>query len=384
MRPSLCIFAVSALLPALAGAARADAVPAPPALDAKSYALLDYDSGELIASLNPDLHVEPASLTKVMTVYIAFDEIRQGRLHMDDEVLISEKAWRVSMDRSESRMFLDVGSRVKVSDLLRGIIVQSGNDACIALAEHIAGSETAFVDLMNQYARKLGMTDTHFADVNGMPDPQHYTSARDLVILARALIRNFPAEYKMFAERDFTWHKIHQDNRNGLLWKDPSVDGIKTGHTESAGYCLLSSAVRDGRRLIAAVMGTKSWAYRESASLELLNYGFRFYETDRVLGPDAPVATVRAYKGAQTEVGVGTLAPVFLALPAGSRAALTVQPQIAQKAIAPFSAGQPVGQATILLAGKPIKTVPLVALHDVAAGGFWRRLIDTIRLWLGW
>ena len=367
----------------ISGAAFA-AAPDPPAIDGKAYALLDFQSGETIASLNPDLHVEPASITKVMTVYIAFDMIKNGRLKLSDTALISQKAWAEGKDSSESRMFLDLGSRVTIEDLLRGIIIVSGNDASVALAEHIAGSEDAFAQIMNQYAQKLGMSNTHFVDASGMPNEQHYTSAHDLVTLASALIRNFPEDYRYFSEREFKYGVAKpQPNRNGLLEKDPSVDGIKTGHTEAAGYCLLASAKRDGRRLISVVMGGKSWAYREQANLELLNYGFRNFDTASVLGSAAPVQNAHVYKGADLEVGVGTLDPVYLSLPAGEKSQLQVQPQIGGKLIAPISAGQKVGEATILLAGKALKTVPLVALKDVPAGGFFHRLIDQIKLWLG-
>ncbi len=377
------LLGIAVTLFSLSGAAIA-AAPDPPPIDGKSYALLDFQSGEIIASLNPDMHVEPASITKVMTVYIAFDMIKQGRLKLSDTALVSQKAWSEGKDSSESRMFLDLGSRVSIEDLLRGIIIVSGNDASVALAEHIAGSEDAFAQIMNQYAQKLGMSNTHFVDASGMPNEQHYTSAHDLVTLASALIRNFPEDYKYFSEREFKYGVAKpQPNRNGLLEKDPSVDGIKTGHTEAAGYCLLASAKRDGRRLISVVMGGKSWAYREQANLELLNYGFRNFDTASVLGSTAPVQSVRVYKGADSEVGVGTLDPVYLSLPAGDKSQLQVQPQISGKLVAPLSAGQKVGEATVLLAGKPLKSVPLVALKDVPAGGFWHRLIDQIKLWLG-
>ena len=369
---------------AISGAALA-AAPDPPPIDGKSYALLDFQSGDIIASLNPDMHVEPASITKVMTVYIAFDMIKQGRLKLSDTAVVSQKAWAEGKDSSESRMFLDLGSRVSIEDLLRGIIIVSGNDASVALSEHIAGSEDAFAQIMNQYAQKLGMSNTHFVDASGMPDAQHYTSAHDLVTLASDLIRNFPDDYKYFSEREFKYGVAKpQPNRNGLLEKDPSVDGIKTGHTDAAGYCLLASAKRDGRRLISVVMGGKSWAYREQANLELLNYGFRNFDTASVLGAAAPVQSMRVYKGADLEVGIGTQEPVYLSLPAGEKSQLQVQPQIGGKLIAPLSAGQKVGQATILVAGKVVKTVPLVVLKDVPSGGFWHRLIDQIRLWLGW
>ncbi|GAC1628804.1 MAG: D-alanyl-D-alanine carboxypeptidase family protein [Nevskia sp.] len=369
-------------LPLFAAAAPI-AIPEAPVVEAKSYAVLDFASGELLASNNPDAQVEPASITKVMTVYIALDEIKKGRLKMDDTALISEKAWKQGIDSSESRMFLDLGSRVRIEDLLRGIIIQSGNDATVALAEHLAGSESAFAELMNTYAKTLGLAHTHFVDASGLPDPQHYTTARDLTMLARALIRDFPAEYKMFAEREFTWHGIKQPNRNGLLAKDSSVDGIKTGHTSSAGYCLLASANRDGRRMISAVMGANSWAYREQASLEVLNYGFRFFESASLLGPATPAATLKVYKGAEDSIAIGTLEPVSLTLPRGSKELLTVQQQIESKAIAPITAGQVLGKATITLDGKTLKTVDLVALKDVQKGSFWRRLIDQIKLWIG-
>jgi D-alanyl-D-alanine carboxypeptidase (penicillin-binding protein 5/6) len=251
------------------------------------------------------------------------------------------------------------------------------------LAEHIAGSEQAFAQRMNEYAKRLGLTNTHFMDASGLPDPDHYSSARDLVALARALIHDFPEFYPMFGEKEFTWHSIRQPNRNGLLEKDPTVDGIKTGHTSTAGYCLLASARRDGRRLISAVMGGKSWAYREQASEELLNYGFRNFDTVAVLGPATPVQILRVYKGAEDQVGIGTLEPVYLTLAAGQKDKLQVQPQITARAIAPFPAGQAFGQASIQLDGQPLKTVQLVALKDVPRGGFFKRLIDQIRLWLG-
>lgn len=376
---STALLALGSSLPLLAHAA---AVPDPPALELKSFALMDYASGEIIAASNPDLRVAPASITKVLTSYVIFDEIRQNRLKESDEVLISEKAWRLGIDSTQSRMFIEVGSRVPLIDLLRGVIIQSGNDATLALAEHVAGSEPAFADLMNQYAAKLGMKQSHFADASGLPDPNHYTTARDLTILSRALISDFPAYYKIFSERDFTYNKIKQPNRNLLLGRDPSIDGIKTGHTSEAGYCLLTSAERDGRRLIAAVMGAKSWAYREQASLELLNYGFRFFETATLYGADKPAAESRVYKGANDKVTIGTLETVAIALPRGTQDKLQVTTQIDTPIVAPLSKGQPLGIATVTLDGKTIKTVPLVAMNDVAKGGFFHRLFDTIRLWI--
>jgi serine-type D-Ala-D-Ala carboxypeptidase (penicillin-binding protein 5/6) len=368
----------------VAGISHADA-PTPPPIDGHSYGLMDYQSGEIIAGQNLDAHVPPASITKVMTVYIAFDMIKQGRLKLTDTALVSEKAWHEGIDSSESRMFLTLGSRVTIEDLLRGIIIVSGNDASVALAEHIAGSEDAFAQIMNQYAQKLGMSNSHFVDASGMPNDQHYVSARDLLTLAHALIQNFPEQYKYFSEHDFKYGIEHpQQNRNGLLFKDPTVDGIKTGHTDAAGYCLLASAKRDGRRLISVVMGGQSWAYREQANQELLNYGFRNFDTASVLGAAAPVQNMKVYKGADVSVGIGTLEPVYIALPAGEKDRLQVQPQVSGKLVAPLTAGQKVGEASILLDGKELKKVPLVVIKDVPAGGFWHRLIDQIKLWLGW
>lgn len=378
-------FLISCALMCAATAAAAVNIPDPPTLDVKAYALMDYQSGDLIAAFNADERVEPASITKVMTTYIAFDEIRKGRVKLDDTALISEKAWRQGIDSTESRMFVQVGSRVKISDLLRGIIIASGNDASIALAEHLGGSEDAFADLMNQYAKNLGMKNSHFEDASGMPNAEHYTTAHDLTILARALIHNFPDDYKIYSEREFKYGIDHpQQNRNGLLWKDGTVDGIKTGHTEAAGYCLLSSAQRDGRRLIAAVMGEKTWAGRETDSLALLNWGFRFYETDSYFGPSQPAATVRVWKGAADQVEVGTLEPVALSLPRESGSRLQVTKTIKEPLVAPLETGTPVGEAVIQLDGKVLRTESLVALKPVERGSLWRRIVDQIRLWLHW
>ncbi|SHG45366.1 D-alanyl-D-alanine carboxypeptidase (penicillin-binding protein 5/6) [Hydrocarboniphaga daqingensis] len=373
---------VALLLNSLHAHGQLDKIPEPPSIDSKSFALIDFASGDLLAGKDPDARIEPASITKVMTTYIAFDEIKRGRLHYDDEALISEKAWRQGIDSSESRMFLDVGSRVKIIDLLRGIIIASGNDASIALSEHIAGSESAFAELMNQYAAKLGMKNTHFVDASGLPDPDHYTTARDLAMLGRALIRDFPEDYKIYSEREFKYKIARpQQNRNGLLVKDSSVDGIKTGHTNAAGYCLLSSSVRNGRRLISAVMGAKTWAYREQASLELLNYGFRFYEMVPLLGPGKPVATIPAYKGEQDSVQVGTLQPVSLSLPRGAKDRVQMVPRVTTQAVAPIEPGQVVGTIAISLDGKLIRQEPLVALTAVPEGGLFTRAVDTVRLW---
>lgn len=373
--------AVAALLALFSFSASALAIPEAPKLDATSYVLLDYDSGEVLVSVNPDLKVGPASITKVMLTYVVVDEIKKGRIKLTDEAVISEKAWRQGKDSSESRMFLDLGSRVKVEDLLHGVITQSGNDASVALAEHVAGSETAFAELMNQHAKRLGMTNTHFTNSPGMPADDHFSSARDLALLGAALIRDFPDYYAWFALPSFVYNGIKQDNRNMMLAMDRSVDGIKTGHTNAAGYCLLSSAKRENRRLIAAVMGTKSKTYRAEASLELLNYGFRFFESVKLMGKDQPAGSARVWKGLTDEVQLGTLAPVFLSLPRGAAEKAEIKPEVSGMLIAPLAAGQVVGTVNVLIDGKVVKTEPLVVLAEVQKGGFFKRLFDTIRLW---
>lgn len=370
----------AAALAALFSLTASASIPDAPALEASSYVLYDYQSGEVLVSSQPDLKVGPASITKVMLSYIVFDEIKKGRIKLDDLVTISEKAWRQGKDSTESRMFLDIGSKVKLEDLLHGVITQSGNDASVALAEHVAGSESAFADLMNQYAQRLGMKDSNFMNAPGMPEEQHYSTAHDLSLLGAALIRDFPDYYAWFALPNFTYNGISQPNRNLMLAMDRSVDGIKTGHTEAAGYCMLSSAKREDRRLIAAVMGTKSQKYRAEASLELLNYGFRFFESVKLLGGDAPAGSVRLWKGTTNEVQVGTLKPVYLSLPRGSAEKATVKPEVNGTLIAPLAQGQQVGTVAILIDGKVVKTEPLVVLADTPAGGFFKRLWDSIRL----
>lgn len=357
------------------------AIPDAPALDASSYVLYDFQSGAVLASSNPDLKVGPASITKVLLSYIVFDEIKKGRIKLTDEAVISEKAWRQGIDSSESRMFLNIGSRVKVEDLLHGVITQSGNDASVALAEHVAGSESAFADMMNQYATRLGMKNSHFMNAPGMPHEDHFSTAQDLTLLGAALIRDFPEYYEWFSRPNFVFNGIKQDNRNMMLAMDRSVDGIKTGHTEAAGYCLLSSAKREDRRLVAAVMGTKSKTYRAEASLELLNWGFRFFDSVKLLGKEQPAGTVQVWKGQADSVAVGTLAPVYLSLPRGSSEKTETRTEVGGRLIAPLAQGQQIGTLTILVDGKPVKTEPLVVLDEVPAGGFFKRLWDTIRLW---
>lgn len=359
------------------------ALPQPdaPVLKAKSYVLLDYASLQVLAAKEPDLRVGPASLTKVMTAYIAFDEIQHGRVKPADQVLISEKAWRQGMDSKESRMFIEVGKRVAVQDLLHGIVIQSGNDASIALAEHLGGAEETFAGLMNACARKLGMANTHFMNATGVPDPQQHTTALDVAKLSAALVRNFPEAYKLFSEKEFVFNKIKQPNRNRLLWRDPTVDGIKTGHTEESGYHLSASALRDGRRLISVVMGMDSEAARAEASLALLNYGFRFFETAPAVAAKQPLVTIRAWNGDATELALGAASAVTVSVPHGAKDRIKVETQVNEPVYAPVVEGQPVGTLTVSLDGKVLRREPLVALAALPEGGLVRRLSDGIQMW---
>jgi len=357
-------------------------VPDAPDLPAASYVLYDFDSGQVLASKEPALRVEPASLTKLMLTYVAFDELRQGRIKETDEALISEKAWRQGIDSKESRMFIEVGKRVAVGDLLHGIIVQSGNDASVALAEHLGGTEETFAGLMNRYARQLGMKDTHFANATGVPAPGQHTTAHDVALLSRALIRDFPDRYALFKEREFVFNKIKQPNRNRLLWRDPSVDGIKTGHAEKAGYHLAASAVRDGRRLITVVLGTKDEGARADASLALLNFGFRFYETVAVTEPRQTMLKIRAWKGVEKELALGLAAPLVVSVPHGARDRVKLEPAPTARVHAPVAAGQELGTLKVVLDGKVLREEPLVALAAVPEGNLWRRVTDGVQLWM--
>jgi D-alanyl-D-alanine carboxypeptidase (penicillin-binding protein 5/6) len=374
------LVAVAALLSAFSAAALP--VPDAPRLPARSYLLYDYESGQALAAKEPALRVEPASLTKLMLVYVAFDELKQGRVKETDQALVSEKAWRQGIDSKESRMFIEVGKRVAVGDLLRGIVVQSGNDASVALAEHLGGTEDTFAELMNTYARKLGMTDTHFANATGVPVPGQHTTAQDMARLSRALIRDFPDRYALFKEREFVFNKIKQPNRNRLLWRDPSVDGIKTGHAEKAGYHLAASAVRDGRRLISIVLGTANEGVRADASLALLNFGFRFYETVAVTEPQQALVKVRAWQGAEKELALGLATPLVVSVPHGARERLQLEPVPGTRVHAPVAAGQELGTLKVVLDGKVLREEPLVALAALPEGNLWRRVTDGVQLWM--
>lgn len=353
--------------------ALAQAAPPPPKVEAESYFLLDFLSGQEIAAEAPDKRLPPASLTKIMTVYIAFDELKKGNLKLDEEVVVSERAWKTG----GSRMFLEVDSRVKVKDLLKGIIVQSGNDATIALAEHIAGSEELFAELMNQYARRLGLKNTHFVNSTGLPHPDHYSTARDLSRLTRALIANFPEYYPLFALKTFTWNKIRQFNRNRLLWQDPTVDGVKTGHTEEAGFCLAASAKREGRRLISTVMRAPSEKARFEASRALLQYGFRFFETEPV-AQAGRLTDVTVYKGTSDTVPLGLTAPLYVTFPKGETPKLKITAP--KWLVAPVPEGKVVGEVSVIVGDQVVARRPLVVLEEVATGNLFQRAFDELKL----
>ena len=357
-------------------AAHALPVPQPPNVDSTSYVLVDVASGQVLAERDRNKRLEPASITKVMTTYIAFQELKSGHVTLEDEVLISEKAWRMG----GSKMFVQVGTRVKFIDLLRGIIIQSGNDASVALAEHLAGSEETFAAWMNEYAKQLGMNDTHFVNATGWPAEDHYTTADDIAKLSVALIQEFPEHYAMYSEREFTFNNIRQYNRNKLLARDDSVDGLKTGHTESAGYCLASSAVRDDRRLVSVLMGASNEDARAAGSVALLNYGFRFFETVPLYSAGEKVTALRVWKGAVDEVELGLAQPLAVAIPRGDRNKIEVKPVIDAQLLAPLAAGQTVGTLRIEVDGEVLREDPLVTLTAVEEGNLWQQLVDEIRL----
>jgi D-alanyl-D-alanine carboxypeptidase (penicillin-binding protein 5/6) len=373
MRVSLCLWVAAASL----DAAAALSVPPPPTVNARAYILMDYDSGQILAESKADERMEPASLTKLMTSYVIYKEMRDGRIKLHDMVTISEHAWRMG----GSRTFVPVGKKVSVEDLLKGMIVQSGNDATVALAEYVGGSESVFVSMMNQEAKRLGMTGTHFVDSTGMPNPDHYTTARDLAVLTRAMIREYPDHYQLYSMRTFTFNGITQNNRNKLLWRDKSVDGVKTGHTESAGYCLVASALQDNMRLISVVLGTDSEEARAEESQKLLSYGFRFYETHRLYAANQPLSTVRIWKGASEKLKVGLRHELYVTIPRGEYSKLDAQMKLNQPIIAPASKGALYGSLNVSLDGQTVVVKPLVALQDVAEGGLFQQMMDDIKLW---
>jgi len=352
-------------------------LPAPPTIGASSYFVIDGQTGYLIASLEPDKAVAPASLTKLMTAYVVFHALEEKQIGLDDEVTVSEKAWRAE----GSRMFIEVGKQVKVRDLMLGMIVQSGNDASIALAEYVAGSESVFAELMNQYAKALGMNSSHFVNATGLPDDNHYSTARDLATLARAIINEFPEYYKYYSVKEFTYNDIKQPNRNNLLWRDESVDGMKTGHTEAAGYCLVSSAKRDDMRVISVVLGTSSSRARIDGSQALLNYAFRFFETRLLYKAGEEITRARIWKSANEYTSLGVLKDLYVTVQRGTYDSLDSELNIPAVLTAPVAQGQPLAKLEVSLDGKALIDTPLRALADNPAGSLWQRLRDGISLW---
>lgn len=369
-------FALLALLVlAAAGVAHAAApLPSPPQLSAKSFLLIDGVSGTVLAEKASDERVEPASLTKIMTAYLVAEELSRGSVTMDEPVIVSEKA----QSMPGSRMFVEAGKVVSLGELLRGLIIQSGNDASVALAEHVAASEQGFVDMMNRTAADLGMTGTHYANASGLPDPDHYTTAKDLSLLARAVIREHPDIYALYSERSFTWNGIEQNNRNGLLSRDASVDGMKTGHTESAGYCLVASAVRDGMRLVSIVLGTASDKTRIAESQQLLNYGFRFFETRRVYAAGEAVTESPVWMGETDSIALGVADDVYLTLPRDAFEELHSTIEVADYIRAPTRIGQPLGRSVLRSGDRVVEEVPLLALQKIDEGGIFLRMKHSI------
>jgi D-alanyl-D-alanine carboxypeptidase (penicillin-binding protein 5/6) len=338
---------------------------------------MDYESGKVLAESNADERMEPASLTKLMSAYAVFKAVKEHRLKLDDQVPISEHAWKAE----GSRTFVQVGTTVPAEVLIKGMIIQSGNDATIALAERVAGSEPAFAQLMNEYSKRLGMKHTHWQDASGLPNPEHYTTARDMAIMARALIAEFPEYYKYYSMKEFTWNNIKQHNRNGLLTRDPTVDGMKTGHTESAGYCLVTSAKRGNMRLITVVLGTPSVRAREDGSAALLNYGYTFYETVKVKSRGDTILTPRVYKSEVENAPVGVLQDIVVVVGRGEAATLKSTATVTDPLIAPLPANKPVGTLTVSTqTGEAVAKVPLYPLKTVEEGGLWTQLVDSVML----
>ena len=353
-------------------------IPAPPQVPVKGYFVTDYTTGAVLAASNENERLEPASLTKLMSAYAVFQALKDGRIKLDDMVTVSAHA----RAQEGSRMFIEIGTRVSVEALIQGMIVQSGNDATVALAEHVAGSEPVFVDLMNQYAQKIGMTNSHFENSPGMPGPQHYVTARDVGLLAAALVREFPEYYKWYSQREFTWNKITQPNRNGLLDRDPSIDGLKTGHTESAGYCLVASGMRDGMRVISVVMGAPSIRAREDASLALINYGFRFFETKQLFTANKPVLTTRVWKGEADQVELAPNRDVFVTIPRGLEGSLVGAADVTNPLVAPLDRGTAAGKLRVTRGDDLIGSYDLFPVADVPADGFFGRLWDDVTMWM--
>jgi D-alanyl-D-alanine carboxypeptidase (penicillin-binding protein 5/6) len=353
-----------------------NAIPAPPAIKADTYIVMDFNSGKVLASQNADKRIHPASLTKIMTSYIIAAELASHHINLDDKVVISEKAWRMP----GSRMFIEVNKQVPVRDLINGVIIQSGNDSSVALAEHISGDESVFAQLMNQQAARLGLKNTHYVNATGLPDPNHYTTAHDLAVLSAALIRDHPEIYAIHSHKEFTFNGITQDNRNRLLWLDSTVDGVKTGHTEEAGYCLVASALRNGMRLIAVVTGTESDNARTSATKALLEYGFRFFETRKLFKADETLVSAKIWKAESDKIDLGVKKDLYVTIARGNFENLNKVFELPDKIIAPVAAGSEQGKLKLMLGDKEILGTPLFAMQAVPEGNLFRRLHDDIYL----
>ena len=353
-------------------------IPKAPSTGAKSFIIQDFESGRVLAEKDADQSVEPASITKLMTAYVVFNELQTGNIALDDMVTISEKAWRTP----GSRMFVEVNKRVSVEDLLQGMIVQSGNDATMALAEHIAGSEETFAALMNRHAEEIGMTGSHFINTTGLPDENHYMTAKDIALLATRLIEKYPEYYHWYSQKEFTFNDITQYNRNKLLWRDEGVDGLKTGFTDSAGYCLVTSAKKDGMRLITVVLGTENANARVDASQALLNYGFRFFETHKLYDAGTQLTTSRIWKGSTDTVPLGLDQTLYVTIPRGQYKSLDASMSIDERITAPVNEGQPLGAVQVKLGDEVVADKPLVSLQKIGEGSFWQRISDEALLYL--
>jgi D-alanyl-D-alanine carboxypeptidase (penicillin-binding protein 5/6) len=355
------------------------AAPQPPSVIGKSWMVGDLSSGQIMAAQRIDERFEPASLTKLMTAYVVFGALRDKKLALEQQVNVSTRAWKAP----GSRMFIEPRRPVTVDELIRGMVVQSGNDACIALAEAVAGNEEVFVQMMNREAERIGMKNTKFMNASGLPDAQHYSTAQDLYTLAAAMIRDFPNEYaQYYSQKEYRYNNITQPNRNRLLWIDPSVDGVKTGHTEAAGYCLIASSRRGGRRLLSVLLGSTSEATRAQESLKLLNWGFQFYDSVKLYEAGNAVRSIEVWKGSARNVKVGVGRDLFVTVPKGEADKLKAELVSQQPLVAPLAKGQRVGVVRVTHDGKPFGEVPLITLEPVAAAGFFGRTWDTLRLWL--
>ena len=350
--------------------------PSAPTIDAAAYILQDYHTGKVLAENNADAKLAPASLTKIMTVYVVFTELSNGHLHLEDMVTISEKAWKTS----GSRMFVELGNQIKVEDLLKGVIIQSGNDASVALAEHVGGNEETFAEMMNQHAIRLGMANSHFKNSDGLPVEDHYTTARDLAILTTALIKEFPDYYRWFSQKEFTFNKITQQNRNKLLSRDESVDGVKTGFTDDAGYCLVASALREDMRLISVVMGAKSANARANENQTLLNYGFRFYESHRLYQGKTALNEARVWKGASKTISLGLAEDIYVTIPRRQYKDLKAVINVDKKITAPVADGAKLGSVKVTLKDEVVINKDLVALKAVDQGNIFQQLSDSVMM----